>query len=320
MPNESFKKYMSVGADYVACYNQRSTKKNKGNIKPRSLANLKKSYKSEFLSKGSAKKIKKIIAHWILAINMSQKDQKNRFKKKRRYLVMITLTLPSTQVESDKEIKRKYLNTFLIRYKKKYDEANYLWVAEKQKNGNIHFHIITDNYVDKIWIKSVWNKVLSNGGYIMAFKSKFGYVSPPSTNVTGQKAMSNPANYLIKYVIKAEKTLAIEGVKWACSKELLEIVSISFLCKDWYQEYLHYYRDELKIRYWRNDFVEIYYFDGTFLNDFLAHDLFLDNERQFRMKYSKLFPELKPPTACTSVHNNFKSLTCEQLELSFSNS
>jgi hypothetical protein len=59
---------------------------------------------------------------------------------------MITLTLPVTQkyIGSDKEIKRDALTQLLQWIKSEYVNSIYLWRAETQANGNIHFHILTN--------------------------------------------------------------------------------------------------------------------------------------------------------------------------------
>lgn len=288
------KKFCSISADSIIVYDFYEGSKKKPKMTKSVKANLAKAYKSPVLSKGSARKIKKIITHWMLAINMTQKKQKGTGQRKRRYMVMITLTLPSVQNESDKEIKRNYLNNFLIQLKSKHDVKNYLWVAEKQKNGNIHFHICVDKWCNKFQIQRLWNKVLSNGVYLSNYQQKFGNKLPPNVKITGQKEMANPAEYLTKYVTKAEKTQPIDGVKWACTVELQEITKIKFLCKDWYRDFLYYYKDVLKVKYFENDYVQVFYFDGNFLNDFMYHDLFLDNEDSFAQTYSLIYPELTP--------------------------
>lgn len=293
-----FKKYMTVQSDSLTIYTKYPPKKVKSKITDKQAINLKKKYTSKGLTKSAAKKIKRILTHWILAINMSQADNKKKFARKRRYMVMVTLTLPAKQVETDNEMKRKYLNNFIIQLKQNYSEIHYLWVSEKQNNGNIHFHLMVDRWLDKVEIRRVWNKVLSNGNYIKEFEKKFNHRNPPSTKMTGQKKMKNPANYLTKYVTKSESSEKIEGHKWSCSEELLRICSSQMLVKDWYREYLYYYKKELKCRYYANDFVEVFYFDGNFLQDFLYHDLFLDNESDYRRILGKLFPEIEYKIAC----------------------
>lgn len=289
---QEFQRYMSICSDSITTYTlfPSSVKKNGSHLHSRE--NLKKAYKGKHLTHNQAKKIKKILTNWILAINISQRQEKNKYKKKRRYLVMLTLTLPSCQIESDKEIKRNYLNNFLIQLKKDHANINYLWVAEKQKNGNIHFHIVVDRFVHKNWLNKHWNAVLDNGNYIEEFEKKFNHKMPPSAHVRGQKAMENPINYLIKYVTKSEKSLSIEGHKWACNKNLLQVLDCKVPFKAWYNDYLYYYRNELKIKYYENDFIKVYYFDGDFLNDVLYNDLFYDNETYLLKQYAKILPEI----------------------------
>ncbi len=290
-------KMLSINSKGLVVYDYYGKRKEKTNVCQKSKDNLQKAYKSPSLSHGSAKKIKKILTHWILAVNMSQKLQRNTYKKRRRYLVMVTLTLPSKQVEPDKEFKRKYLNNFLIQLKKETDITSYLWVAEKQKNGNIHFHIIVDSFCKQNQVQRIWNRVLSNGKYIEEFRNKFNHSNPPTTHLRGQKQMTNPADYLTKYVTKAEKSKPIEGVKWACSSNLLELITLKVSCKFWYHKFLECYRKDLKVKYVGNSYVDAYLFEGDFLQEFVDSDIFLDNEYNIATHYSKIFPELliNPP-------------------------
>jgi len=288
-------RYMTIGSDSIITY-MLNTKENSQQGKSKiSQLNLKKKYTSGCLTVGSSKKIKKILTNWLLAIYCSQKIDKSKRKTKRRYLIMITLTLAAKQIESDNQIKRKYLNNFLIQLKKEHSGILYLWVAEKQKNGNIHFHIMADRWVSKIWISRVWLNVLATGNYINEFELKFNHRTPPSGHVRGQKNMTNPSKYLTKYVTKSENSIELEGHKWSCSNELLQIVNTKMPVKTWYAEYLYYYRKELKCKYYETDFMQVYYFEGNFLSDYMYHDLFLDNEYEYLMIYSKIYPELEPP-------------------------
>ena len=52
----------------------------------------------------------------------------------------------------------------------KYQMKNYIWVAELQTNGNIHFHITTDIYVHYMEIRRVWNKSLELLGYVSEYQ------------------------------------------------------------------------------------------------------------------------------------------------------
>jgi len=98
-------------------------------------------------------------------------DKTNIYKKTVNYkITFITLTLPSEQIHSDKIIKAKLLNQFLIEIKTKHNVNNYIWKAEKQKNGNIHFHILIDNYIYWQTIRDIWNRIINKMGYVTKYQ------------------------------------------------------------------------------------------------------------------------------------------------------
>ncbi|GAH86291.1 unnamed protein product, partial [marine sediment metagenome] len=45
----------------------------------------------------------------------------------------------------------------------------YVWRAEKQENGNIHFHFIVDNFIPWNELRNTWNRIQQNLGYISRF-------------------------------------------------------------------------------------------------------------------------------------------------------
>lgn len=84
----------------------------------------------------------------------------------------ITLTLPSEQKHSDTEIKQ-CLNLLLTDLRRVYGLQNYVWRSELQKNGNVHFHLVIDIYIDWKVLRNYWLKSLRSLGYIKAYQSKF---------------------------------------------------------------------------------------------------------------------------------------------------
>lgn len=85
----------------------------------------------------------------------------------------ITLSLPAKQFHTTDEITKKCLNQFLTECKNKFGLANYVWRLEFQKNGNAHYHIATDTYIDYTDCKLIWNRCLGKLGYISAYQNKF---------------------------------------------------------------------------------------------------------------------------------------------------
>jgi len=82
----------------------------------------------------------------------------------------ITLTLSSKQIHSDQVIKQELLNQFLIETIRRYKIEKYVWRAEKQKNGNIHFHIIMDKYIPWNELRNTWNRIQQKLGYVTRYR------------------------------------------------------------------------------------------------------------------------------------------------------
>jgi hypothetical protein len=259
----------------------------------KSVKNLSKRVSFKSLSPNSAKKVKSIISHWVIGIKLTQKQQYGTGKHFKNYLIMITLTLPCKQIESDKVVKSKYLNLFLQKLRNQIDDFNYLWVAEKQGNGNIHFHLIVDKYFKKEYIQKLWNETLANGEYINKFQHKFGHRMPPSTKITGQHGMKDASEYLTKYVTKSEKSDLIEGKAWDCSDNLLKIKSICFVWKDIYYKLIECDFYKLDMKYISSEFRELFVFKEKFVNSFLQSELFYEIEDFLRESLSVVFNSLR---------------------------
>lgn len=120
-------------------------------------------------------------------------------------LNFITLTLSSKQKHSDNDIKSKLLNQFLIEIKSKYNATRYLWRAESQRNGNIHFHIVTDVFIPWRPLRTIWNRVQEKLGYVSNFTESTGKSDPNSTDIHAVTNIKNLPSYLSKYCAKNAK-------------------------------------------------------------------------------------------------------------------
>lgn len=89
----------------------------------------------------------------------------------------ITLTLPSKQKHNTAYIITQMLDEFLQQLRKRVKMINYVWRLEFQANGNAHFHIVTDSYVDYYLAKKIWNKILKVHGYVDAYAEKMNKLS-----------------------------------------------------------------------------------------------------------------------------------------------
>lgn len=156
----------------------------------------------------------------------------------------ITLTLPCLQMHRDTTIKNNAFNAFLTYLRKYYQLNNYVWRAECQSNGNIHFHICTDTYINYKTVRTSWNRQLRKLGYIKRYQKKFkgmafndyermmrekgihdlskilssfkygestNWLDPNTTDIHSLYNISNPAAYISKYMSKGDSGIDKEG-------------------------------------------------------------------------------------------------------------
>lgn len=102
---------------------------------------------------------------------------------KNAYLcTFLTLTLPATQKHTDKEITKYCINPFLS-YARKYFKVRYfIWKKELQKNGNLHFHLCTDRFIDCKCLRRTWNRII-NSGKVNGVEHPFDYVDRYNANM-----------------------------------------------------------------------------------------------------------------------------------------
>ena len=153
-------------------------------------------------------------------------------------VAFITLTLSSEQIHSDQVIKAQLLDQFLIEMHKRWNVKDYVCRAEKQKNGNIHFHIVADNFIPWNELRNVWNRIQQKLGYVTryrenrlkwhahgfhydprlaqnwprakqlkAYKSgmQTGWDNPNSVDIHSLKHVGNIIAYLTKEMVKNEE-------------------------------------------------------------------------------------------------------------------
>lgn len=219
------------------------------------LKNVKKEAYSGAMTSHSIKRLRRVIN---LMVAIAQDKEATNFKTGKQFkfkLNFITLTLPSAQGNvTDKELKKSALDPFLKAARRRWKLRSYVWRAEKQLNGNLHFHITTYCYIPHTDLRDEWNYQISKFGYIESFSKKHGHSSPNSTDVHSVRSVHNLSAYLVKYMSKdsrakhnyiaippfkkaeeqlkpitgkikirrilSEKELLIDGKTWDCSENL----------------------------------------------------------------------------------------------------
>jgi hypothetical protein len=134
--------------------------------------NVNNGFASGVMTKSAKRRVKKYLDLWFNSIFAVTRAAKNPRRSYARFLTFVTLTLPSEQAHDDKFIKRNILTPFLATLQRLYNVNEYLWKAELQNNGNIHFHVLIDQYIHWAELRSRWNYTLQPYGYISNYTEK----------------------------------------------------------------------------------------------------------------------------------------------------
>jgi len=209
------------------------------------------------LSRNQASKISEITNVFISSVLSSYKQERG-FKQ--RSLTFCTLTLSEKQKHQDKVIIRqlakfiddiKNVKNYIIcpiTKKQTKDVAlniqNYIWRAETTENGDIHFHVLFDSFINKSVLNRVWNNHLSKLGYEKSLAS---------TRIESLRKINDVGAYITKYMTKpplktcvknmSKEQLAklpdnkkyrrpILGKSWGCSKNIMKLKYIDFVEND----------------------------------------------------------------------------------------
>lgn len=212
--------YLQVRKNSIVQYDQSEFSKRKQEAINELLAeNGKDTYRGE-MSIVAQKNLRRKIQIWHSGIEYfnAKVYNPNSFNTKR--LVFLTLTLSSSQRHSDQQIKKDILKPYMRILREKYGCSNYVWKAESQANGSIHFHVIIDKYIDKEELQNEWNYSQQKLFYIDRFEQKFRHRNPPSTHVEVVDNLEVAEKYIEKYICKEDKYRRIEGAIWKASKSV----------------------------------------------------------------------------------------------------
>ncbi len=154
-----------------------------------------------------------------LSRRSKQKIRKKIICFSRRYkrFSFVTLTFMN-KVEDEQGV--DLLRKFLDNAKKRFDDFQYIWVAERQtKNnefkGNVHFHIITNKYwkIEKWW--KYWVALQKKNG-VHPRDESFNPSSAFDVKQIQTKNVKAIGSYVTKYVTKNRAKFKCQP--WNCSK------------------------------------------------------------------------------------------------------
>lgn len=195
-----------------------------------------------YMSPATRRKVRRIVSTWLRSVLIYRQHIKRKYDPGRAYPVFITVTLPSDQQHSDRQINRECWQPFLAYLKRHHGIEHYFWRAEAQANGRLHYHLLTDRYIRAEDLQHAWNKSINRLGYVDRYYERTGKADPPSTDImrvhthrkdrrTGRMVEVDPVDYLLDYVLDTA-TLDLEATKEAGSEGRPAVLIGTFMDAD----------------------------------------------------------------------------------------
>jgi hypothetical protein len=130
----------------------------------------------------------------------------------------VTLTVADQGKDDASQVYKKCLAPWL-KWAKYRGVNHYVWKAELQKRGTIHYHIAVNVFLHYQLIRDKWNQCQKKAGYLNSYAKKHGHFRPNSTDVHAIHKINNVEAYLTKYIVKGVGG-SIAGKVWDCSRSL----------------------------------------------------------------------------------------------------
>jgi hypothetical protein len=182
-------------------------------------------------------------------------------KYNRKSLKFLTLTISEATEMDDNTVKRKLLVPFIQTLIRKFNVQHYFWRAEAQANGNIHFHLIIDQYINKSKVNYEWDYAQYVAGIARNEPKWRENYQSPSSRIESCKSTGHVEAYVVKYCLKDEKHRKIEGRVWGCSDSLRELRQVSYLtCIEVVEEFTKLI-ESTKCDFFEGSHFKIYYID-----------------------------------------------------------
>lgn len=186
------------------------------------------------MSAGAVQRVRRAVD--ILLQCSPPKEIRNPINMKwlRFRLTFVTLTISQTELVAHREAYKQGLEPFLRWFRRK-SCSHYVWKAELQERGQIHYHITSNQFVRYDEVRKEWNRLQAQAGWLDSFKAKHHHSNPNSTDIRAVRENGEIGAYIAKYLAKGEDRGKIDGKVWGCSSSLAGAKYFS-VDRDWAED------------------------------------------------------------------------------------
>jgi hypothetical protein len=186
-------------------------------------------------------------------------------RQSRSFLAFYSISFPLHTPDSECF---RLFNIWLTRCRKNLKLDTYLWITERQKNGTLHFHILTNNYMpigiaNYFMQSALLTSKLSNALYMIN-------VNPERYNGVDVKRVYGQGRGLIKYLCKyvTKNNEVFTRLSWHCSRNVSRLFTSAVY--DATDEFIiNLFKHNLDCKEFSNIYSISYYYNNTYTHKYL---------------------------------------------------
>ena len=171
----------------------------------------------------------------------------------------------------------KVLNNVFTRIRKVYGKFSYIYVNERQANGTIHQHLLTNKFVNLRIVNYWFAKAIQNEIYKSKLKNiSFNYKIYNGLDVKFVRSLRRVKSYITKYILKSDESFKIRA--YAMSQDVSRLFTSIVLPANIVEHVFELFND---LQFFKStfydDFYNLYFLKHPFPDAHLEH-LFAAND------------------------------------------
>lgn len=136
-------------------------------------------------------------------------------------LNFITLTMAKQENVSVSYAYEKLLREWLRYMKRKQGMKDYVWKAEYQKRGQVHYHVATNVFIPWKVVRWRWNQLQRKAGHLERHARLYKNYDPNGTDIHPMENVEDCLAYIGKEMCKGvQNKKTTDGKIWDCNVEL----------------------------------------------------------------------------------------------------
>lgn len=156
----------------------------------------------------------------------------SKLRKSQIFMAFYSISFPRGLSD---EVIRRIHNTVLTRIRKLDKLFSYIWIAERQKNGTLHFHMLTNRYfniriINYMYARAIHNQIIK----LSLNEFNYDYKKYNGVDVKMVSSIDSLSKYLTKYVTKNNELY--DGLCWNCDSSVSALVTHIYLNDNEFKE------------------------------------------------------------------------------------